>query len=125
MSPAAPAENLLASLQLAVQDVVRDLVKSLRESVPLAPTVDAELRGKIVALRLKVRGGMAVMTAAIPAEALLTKEGRAEVVAKFRAPLSQLTFAWGCGWEDHKRISEQVAKKDAADAAAAAEPAPS
>lgn len=112
---ATTAENLIASLQLAVQEAVRELIKSLPEAVPLAPTIDAELRGKLVALRLKMRNGMVVMSAAIPAEALLTKAGRAEVVAKFRAPLTQLTYAWGCGWEDHKRISAAAAAKKKAE----------
>lgn len=111
------AENVLASLQLAVQDIVRELLKSLPEAVPLAPSIDAVLKGKLVALRLKIRTSMVVMTAAIPADALLTAAGRAEVVTKFRAPLSQLVFAWGCGWEDHKRFGGAVEakKKKAAD----------
>lgn len=112
----ATQENVIASLQLAVQDVVRELMKSLPEAVPLAPTIDAELRGKLVGLKLKIRDGMVVMGAAIPAAALLNKVGRAAIVAKFRPPLSQLTYAWGCGFQDAKRVlgADAAAKKKAA-----------
>lgn len=98
-----PNEDLVASLRLAVKEVIGGLLKQCPQALPLQPTLDAEIRGDAVLIAMKIRG-QRVSAAAIKLKALLAPLGRAAVVKQLLPQLVQLQNAWAIGYNDCKAL---------------------
>ena len=104
-------EELLASLRLSVGEVVRGLLTMVPAAVVLAPTMDAELDGDNVLLKLKIRGTV-VNAIVVPVKVMLSGRGRVAVVSKFRPQIEQLHHAWRLGYNDANRLCGEAKKAE-------------